>query len=106
METSAIAPPESVVNKLSKRRGRDVARGAGMLINWAEAHRDRALAQRSIRLTSDIIANLKKAMPNLNSELIGTVVAALTDLWETGQKLDKEMKKLAKLRLPQGREQL
>jgi hypothetical protein len=106
MVASTVAPPESIVNMLSKRRGRDVAKGVGMLINWAEVDRDRALVQRSVRFTSDIISALKKAMPNLNPELIGNAVAALTDLWETGQTFDKEMKKLTKLRLPQDRQQL
>ena len=49
---------------------------------------------------------VKEALPNTDPELIGGFFANLLDLWETGQKLDKELHKLTKLRFPQDRERL
>lgn len=106
MESTTSIPPEFIIKMIRKRGGRDIGKGLGMLINWAEAHQDRTLIHRSIRFTGDVVSALKKAMPEVDPELIGSMVAALTDLWETGQTLDKELKKLAKLRLPQDRERL
>ena len=52
------------------------------------------------------IQTLTTALPATDPELIGGIFANLLDLWETGQKLDKELRKLKKLRLPKDRETL
>ena len=49
---------------------------------------------------------VKKALPDTDPELVGGFYADLLDLWETGQKLDKELHNLTKLRFPQDRERL
>jgi hypothetical protein len=49
---------------------------------------------------------VKEALPNTDPELIGGFFAHLLDLWETGQKLDRELQKLTKLNFPRDRERL
>lgn len=67
---------------------------------------DNGRIRRSLALTRAVIAALKRSMPNASAETIGDTVAALTDLWETGQVLDKRLKKLARMRFPQDAESL
>jgi hypothetical protein len=52
------------------------------------------------------IRTLKTALPDTDPELIGGFFANLLDVWETGQKLEQELKKLKKLRLPRDHEAL
>lgn len=106
MEPSLAGPPDSVVKALSKPNGRNVAKATGALLSWANSKRDHALAKRSLDLMRPAIQTLTKAFPEADPELIGGIFANLLDLWETGQKLDKELRKLKKLRLPQDRETL
>ncbi|HEY3038059.1 MAG TPA: hypothetical protein VGJ66_04940 [Pyrinomonadaceae bacterium] len=99
-------PPDSLVKALSKPNGRNVAKAAGALLSWANSKRDHALTERSLDLMRPAIHTLTTALPETDPELIGGIFANLLDLWETGQKLDKELQKLKKLRLPQDREGL
>ena len=64
------------------------------------------LIKRSLDLMRTSIRVVKKALPNTDPELIGGFFADLLNLWETGQALDKELKKLTKFRFPQDRERL
>jgi hypothetical protein len=70
-----------------------------------ETQRDE-LIQRSLYLMRIAIRVVKEALPDTDPELIGGFFADLLDLWETGQKLDKELHNLTKLRFPQDRERL
>ncbi len=106
MEGSVTTPPDSVVKALSKPSGRSVAKAVGSLIKWANAGRDHALEQKSQNLLTAIMRAMKTGLPSTDPELIGGFCADLLDLWETGQKLDKELQKLKKLRLPKDREAL
>lgn len=106
MEPSLAGPPDSVVKALSKPSGRSVAKAAGALLSWANSKKDHALTQRSLDLMRPAIQTLTTALPATDPELIGGIFANLLDLWETGQKLDKELRKLKKLRLPKDRETL
>jgi hypothetical protein len=65
-----------------------------------------ALVQRSLDIMNDVIRVLKSALPHTDGELIGGMAANLLDLWETGQKLDKQLKSLRRLRFPEDRERL
>ncbi len=42
----------------------------------------------------------------MHSEVIGAIVADLDDLWEYGQHLDRDLKALCKMRLPQHRDEM
>jgi hypothetical protein len=106
MEPSHAGPPDWVVKALSKPNGRNVAKATGALLSWANSKVDHALTQRSLHLMRSAIQTLTNALPATDPELIGGIFANLLDLWETGQKLDKELRKLKKLRLPQDRETL
>jgi hypothetical protein len=106
MEPSHAGPPDWVVEALSKPNRGNVAKATGALLNWANSKVDHALTQRSLRLMRSAIQTLTNALPETDPELIGGFFANLLDLWETGQKLDKELQKLKKLRLPKDREEL
>jgi hypothetical protein len=64
------------------------------------------LIERSLALMRKAICVVKEALPDTDPELIGGFFADLLDLWETGQKLDKELHRLTKLRFPEDREHL
>jgi hypothetical protein len=106
MQTSSVMPPESILRALSKPKGREVAKAAGQLLRLAASQTDHALLERSIHLLRRASSVVKKALPDTDPELIGGFFANLLDLWETGQKLDKELQKLTKLRMPHDRERL
>jgi hypothetical protein len=106
MESSHVGPPDWVVKALSKPNSRNVAKATGALLSWANSKVDHALTQRSLHLMRSAIRTLTNALPETDPELIGGILANLLDLWETGQKLDKELQKLKKLRLPKDRETL
>jgi hypothetical protein len=106
MEPSLGRPPVSVVKALSKPAGRNVAQAVGALLSWANSKEDHALTQRSLDLMRPAIQTLTTALPTTDPELIGGIFANLLDLWETGQKLDKELQKLTRFRLPKDREAL
>jgi hypothetical protein len=106
MKTNPVTPPEWVVKALSKPNDRNSAKAVGALLSWANSQSDHRLLQRSSKLLRFSISLLKAALPDTDPELIGGVFADLLDLWETGQKLDQELRKLTKLRFPQDRERL
>ena len=106
MQPSFAGPPDSVAKALSKPNGRNVAKATGALLSWANSKKDHALTQRSLNLMRPGIQMLRTALPTTDPELIGRIFANLLDLWETGQKWDKELQKLKKLRLPKDREAL
>ena len=85
---------------------RSVRKTAGSLFRGMYPKRDRALVQRSLELMRPIIHNLTTALPATDPQLIGGIFADLLDLWETEQKLDRELHKLTKLRLPEDREEV
>jgi hypothetical protein len=70
-----------------------------------KAQKDK-LIERSLVLMRKAICVVQEALPDTDPELIGGFFANLLDLWETGQKLDKELHRLAKLQFPQDREHL
>jgi hypothetical protein len=106
MEPSLAGPPDSVVKALLKPNARNVAKAVGNLLNWANANRDHVLEQKSHHLLTTVTRTIERALPDTDRELIGGFCADLLDLWETGQKLDKELRKLKKLRFPRDRESL
>ena len=106
MRTSLGVPPESIVKALSRPKGKNFAKATGQLLSWAESETDQALMQRSLHLMRRAILVVKEALPNTDPELIGGFFANLLDLWETGQKLDKELHNLTKLRFPRDRARL
>ena len=103
---SNSGPPESVVKALSKANGKNVGKAVGQLFSWANSQADHVLTRRSVRLMNRAIRVVKEALPDTDTQLIGGFLANLFDLWETGQKLDKELHDLTKLRFPQDRERL
>lgn len=98
---------EEVVDKISKLQGPNKAeRGAMIWLASGFANQDRELQRRSARIVRNMLRSLKSALPDTDPELIGSFVADLDSLWDTGQKLDKELQKLFKMRFPKHREHL
>jgi len=98
---------DEVVEKISKLKGPNKAeRGAMIWLASASANQDTHLQRRSARITRNMLVALSKAFPDVDRQLIGDIVADLDSLWDTGQKLDKELKKLFQMRFPQHREHL
>jgi 5'-deoxynucleotidase YfbR-like HD superfamily hydrolase len=98
---------EEVVEKISKLKGPNKAeRGGLMLLANAFASQDTQLQRRSAHITHNMLVALNKAFPEVDRQLIGDIVADLDSLWDTGQKLDKELKKLFQMRFPQHRSHL
>jgi hypothetical protein len=106
MGKSLEGPPQSIIRDLANSNPGTAAKALGQLFNWADSRADRGLARRSVRLMRAAIRSAKAALPDTEPELIGGFFANVLDLWETGQKLDKELRDLAKLHLPQDRQRL
>jgi hypothetical protein len=106
MKTITEIFPKSVLRALSTPSEQGVARAAGALLKWANSERDEVLSRRSQSLLRGAIRTTKTALPDTDPELIGGIFADILDLWETGQKLDKELRKLTKLRMPRDQEQM
>jgi hypothetical protein len=64
------------------------------MIANAFANQDMRLQRRSARITRNLLAALKDAAPEVDRQLIGDIVADLTSLWDTGQKLDTALNTL------------
>jgi len=98
---------EEIVGKVSKLKGpnRD-AQGAMIFLDSAFANQDTEIQRRSARMVHNMLVSLKKAFPTADSQLIGHIVADLSSLWDTGQKLDKNLKRLFQMRFPQHRNHL
>jgi hypothetical protein len=98
---------DDVIEKISKLKGPNKAeRGGLMLLANAFANQDTQLQRRSARITHNMLVALNKAFPDVDGQLIGDIVADLDSLWDTGQKLDKELKKLFQMRFPEHRNHL
>jgi hypothetical protein len=98
---------EEAVEKISKLKGpKKSERGGLMLLANAFASQDTQLQRRSARITHNMLVALNKAFPEVDRQLIGDIVADLDSLWDTGQKLDKELKKLFQMQFPQHRNHL
>ena len=98
---------DEVDEKISKLKGPNKAeRGGLMLLANAFAHQDTQLQRLSARITHNMLVALNKAFPDVDRQLIGDIVADLDSLWDTGQKLDKELKKLFQMRFPEHRNHL
>ncbi len=82
------------------------ANAARDLLRRASSDHDKKLQRRSARITHNMLVALNKAFPEVDQQLIGDIVADLDSLWDTGQKLDKELKKLFQMRFPQHRSHL
>jgi len=96
---------ESAINPLNTRNS-SITNADSQNIHQKDAQTDQALVQQSLHLMHASIHAVKKILPDTDTELIGGFFADLYDLWETGQKLDKELRKLAEDRFPHDRERL
>src|SRR5208337_158355 len=96
------------LQKMASKRGLSQASAdaAGDLLRRALSDHDKSLQRRSARITHNMLVALNKAFPDVDRQLIGDIVADLDSLWDTGQKLDKELKKLFQMRFPQHRNHL
>lgn len=106
MRTNSNCPPELAVKTLSKVRSKGIAKIETQNLRHADFEADPVLVQQSLQLMRAAIRATKKALPGTDPELIGGFFADLLDLWETGQKLDKQLQKLEGLRFPRDRERL
>lgn len=98
---------EDVIEKISKLKGANKSERGGLIwLASAFASQDTQLQRRSARITHNMLVALNKAFPEVDRQLIGDIVADLDSLWDTGQKLDKELKKLFQMRFPQHRNHL
>lgn len=98
---------EEAADKISELRGPNKAQQGAML--WmasAFANQNVRRQRRSARVAYRMQASLQKAFPDLDPQFIGDVVADLDSLWDLGQKLDTDLKKLFQMRFPQHRNHL
>lgn len=99
--------PEKLKQSVSKQsHSRKVTGAAKAFIARALRGQSRQLQRRSAQITHKMIISLKRAFPDMDPRLIGSIVADLGSLWDTGQKLDLELNKLFQMRLPEDREDL
>jgi len=99
--------PEKLKQMVSKQSQSQEASGAARaFIARALRGQNRGLQRRSARIAHKMLVAFGKAFPELNQQIIGDVVADLDSLWDTGQKLDKRLHKLFKMRFPQDRDHL
>src|SRR5271170_6242771 len=107
MKLAPKTATEEVISKISKLKGPNKAqRGALLWMASALANQDAQLQRRSARVAQLMQISLEKALPDTDRQLIGDVVADLNSLWDTGQKLDKELKRLFQMRFPKHRNHL
>ncbi len=98
---------EELVEKLSKLKApnKDL-QAAAMMLGDAAARVDTKLVKRSTELAHRLLLSVKKALPKADPQLLGDFVAEVSDLWDYGQKLDKILKEVCDMRLPQHQEHL
>jgi hypothetical protein len=101
MRKSLHVPSTSNIKVLSVPRSE-----ASQILRDKDYQAGQVLVQQSLHQMHAAIRAVKEALPDTDPELIGGFFADLLDLWETGQKLDKELHKLTELRFPQDRERL
>ncbi len=107
MKFSKRALTQETIKKISALKDSNAAE-RGML-HWkgiSFARQDAALQRRSVSVAHKMLIALTKAFPDVNGRLIGDVVADLDSLWDVGQKLDMELKRLFQMQFPQHRNQL
>ena len=102
---------EEVIEKISNLKGPNKAeRGALLLMESAFANQDARRQNRMAGIADDLIAAFRKAFPNLErgtlGDVVGDVVADLASLWNLREKLDKDLKKVFRMRFPQHRDHL
>jgi hypothetical protein len=98
---------EELIERVSKLKtpNRDL-QAAAMMIGDAAARVDRKRIKRSVELVNRLLLNLKKALPETDPKLLGDFAAEVSDLWDYGQKLDKTVVEICKMRLPKHHDQL
>ena len=101
-----VVPMDLLPQKLKKialKRGQpqETANAARDFLARALRRQDKQLQRRSARIARNTLVALNKAFPGADRQLIGDIVADLNSLWDTGQKLDKGLKKLFRMRFPQ-----
>lgn len=106
-----VASKEVLLNKLTEAPSKKTQSHATLsvakaFLTRALKEQDISLQRRSARITHNMLVALNKAFPDVDRQLIGDIVADLDSLWDTGQKLDKELKKLFQMRFPQHRNHL
>jgi hypothetical protein len=107
MATRLGRSSEKIFAQLSKLQGPDRSLKTVRNLVAADGSREsEALSRRSQQLMNRIIDALKTSLPGIEPEIVGGFAANLLDLWETGQKLDRKLKELTKLRSPRGRQRL
>jgi hypothetical protein len=68
--------------------------------------RGEELQRQSAEIARKLQIALEAGLPEIESRTIGAVVADIDSLWDTGQKLDKELKRLFRMKFPRDRERL
>jgi len=106
MGKSPHGPPAPVLKASLRQRGKTADEAACQTVLQTDFQIDQVLTSQSVLLMRSAIRVFKEALPDTSPELIGGFFADLLDLWETGQRLDKELLKLKELRFPRDREQL
>lgn len=98
---------EQVIEKISKLKGPNKAQqGAMIWMTSAFANQDVELQRRSVRIANRMQVSLQKAFPEVDPQFIGDVVADLDSLWDTAQKLNRELENLFRMRFPRDRNRL
>ncbi len=101
-----LSPQKLKTTALKQRQSEATANAARDLLGAALRRQDKGLQRRSARIARNTLAALIKAFPGADPQLIGDIVADLNSLWDTGQKLDQQLKKLHHMRFPRNRDQL
>jgi hypothetical protein len=98
---------DELMQKVPKRRApnKDLP-AAAILLGEAAARVDGKLMKRSTDLAHRLLLSLQKALPGANHQVVGDFVAEVSDLWDYGQKLDRTLKELCAMHLPQQRERM
>ncbi|MFI5113014.1 MAG: hypothetical protein ACHP9S_09325 [Terriglobales bacterium] len=98
---------EDFLVKFSKLKGPNkVLQAAALMLADAAGRVDHKLTKRHVQLAHCLLLSLNKALPDTDRQLIGDFVAEVTDLWDYGQELDKTLKELCEMRLPQHSERM
>ena len=79
---------------------RAVRQEARNLLAKALGRQDPLLLKRGVLVARKMEAAFRDAVPHADPQLVDNIVSELEDLWELGQRLDKEIKKLFGMRFP------
>ena len=93
------------LNEMASKRGQSQATVAAAkdLIMRALKRQDKTLQRRSAEMSRKTLRAMNRVFPEVDRQLIGDIVADLNSLWDAGQKLDKDLKGLFRMRFPQDR---